>query len=279
MDSIPFPSLAGWFPPDAATVALMATGLVARLGAAVEIAAPSLLPGFGPRSRLALTVVLAGAALPAALGAVPSRAPAATWGTLLVLTATEACIGIALGIAIAALVGAVAWAGEILGGAAGLSWTDGVEDEAAGVAAGVPRVARVVALAAFLAAGGLEGTVAALVDGVRTLPVGSVNDPRSLLPVAVQGTATALALAVAVALPVLVGLLVFQVVAALALRVGGCEPGPGLLHAATGLVLLALLCHGAPAWSTAAGPRLLPALEHHLAPLPAGSAPNEGGVR
>ncbi len=273
--------LSTWLSPQTAAWSLVSAGLLARMGAAVETAAPSLLPGVGPRARLAVTVLLAGAALPAALAVTSGRAPTPTWGALLVMVAAEACIGMALGLAVAALVGAVAWAGEILGGASGLSWTDGMEEESAGVSAGVPRLARVVALAAFLAAGGLEGTVAALVDGVRTVPVGTVHDPSGFVPVAVQGTATALALAVSLALPVLVGLLVFQLVAALVLRVGGCEPGPGLLHAATALVLLALVLHGAPAWTMAAGPRLLPTLERHVDAVPATPVRSGrgGGVR
>lgn len=279
MDAIASSLLPAWLSPDAAALPLVATGLLTRMGAAVETGAPSLLPGVGPRARLAVAVLLTGAALPTALAAAPSRAAVPTWGAILVTAATEACIGIALGLVVAALVAAFAWAGEILGAAAGLAWTDGVEEEAAGVSAGVPRLARVVALAAFLAAGGLERTVATLVDGVRTVPVGTVTDPAAFVPVAVQATATALALAVALALPLLVALLVFQFVAALALRVGGCEPGPGLLHAATALVLLALLCHGSPAWTVAAGPRLLPTLARHLEPLPAAPARGAGGVR
>lgn len=279
MDADPLSLPAVWLSTHAAALPLVATGLLARVGAAVEIAAPALLPGVGPRSRLAVSVVLAGAALPAALAAVPGRAAAPTWGTLAATAATEACLGLALGLALAALLGAIAWAGEILGAAAGLSWTDGVEDDAGGVAAGVPRLARALALVAFLAAGGLEGSVAALVDGVRTLPVGSVSDPGTLVDVAVRGTATALAIAVAVALPSLVALLVFHLVVALALRVGGCEPGPGLLHAATALLLLGLVCHGAPVWTAAAGPRLVPVLARHLEPVPAAASPGAGGGR
>lgn len=271
MDAIPFP-----FPwPEDGTLPLVAAGLLTRVVAVTEIAAPTILPGVGVRSRFALAVLVAGAALPAALAAAPIRAAPPTWGTFLTTAATEAGIGIALGLAVAALVGVVTWAGEILGGAAGLAWTDGVEEEAAEASAGVPRLARSLALAAFLAAGGLGGTVATIVDGVRTLPIGTAPGPAPLETVAIQATAAAVSLAVALALPALVGLLVFHVVVALVIRVGACDPGPGLLHGATALLLIAMLCHGAPAWWDAAGARLVPALAGHLDAAPASS----GGAR
>jgi len=81
-------------------------------------------------------------------------------------------------------------------------------------------------------------------------------------------------LAVSLAVPALAAVLVFQVVAALALRTASCDPGPGMLHAFTALVVLATIFVNASAWSRAAGPRLLPALAAAIAapaPVPSPS--------
>ncbi len=261
-----------WFGGGALPV--VAAGLFVRVAAAVEVVGPALLPGVSGRTRLAAASVLSAAALPAALHAT-SAVPTAEWSTLLPVLGLEA----------AALVGAVGWAGEILGGASGLAWSDADADDPPGTSAGFPRLARVAALGAFVVAGGLEGVVVALVDGVGRLPVGTAGAPGtlgslgSLGSLAIQGTAAAVSLAVALALPMLLALLVFHLVTALALRVGACESGPGLLHAASALVLLAMFWHGADAWTGVAGPRLLPLLERHLDPPRAALGSDTDGGR
>jgi len=264
-----------WFGGGALPV--VAAGLFVRVAAAVEVVGPALLPGVSGRTRLAAASVLSAAALPAALHAT-SAVSTAEWSTLLPMLGLEACVGVASGLVVAALVGAVGWAGEILGGASGLAWSDADADDPSGTSAGFPRLARVAALGAFVVAGGLEGVVVALVDGVGRLPVGTAGAPGTLGSLAIQGTAAAVSLAVALALPMLLALLVFHLVTALALRVGACESGPGLLHAASALVLLAMFWHGADAWTGVAGPRLLPLLDRHLEPprVSSGSATDGG---
>jgi flagellar biosynthesis protein FliR len=271
-----------WFGGGALPV--VAAGLFVRVAAAVEVVGPALLPGVSGRTRLAAASVLSAAALPAALHAT-SAVPTAEWSTLLPVLGLEACVGVASGLVVAALVGAVGWAGEILGGASGLAWSDADADDPPGTSAGFPRLARVAALGAFVVAGGLEGVVVALVDGVGRLPVGTAGAPGtlgslgSLGSLAIEGTAAAVSLAVALALPMLLALLVFHLVTALALRVGACESGPGLLHAASALVLLAMFWHGADAWTGVAGPRLLPLLERHLDPPRASLGSDTDGGR
>ena len=265
-----------WFGGGALPV--VAAGLFVRVAAAVEVAGPAFLPGVSGRTRLAAASVLSAAALPAALHAT-SAVPTAEWSTLLPVLGLEACVGVASGLVVAALVGAVGWAGEILGGASGLAWSDADADDPSGTSAGFPRLARVAALGAFVVAGGLEGVVVALVDGVGRLPVGTAGAPGMLGSLAIQGTAAAVSLAVALALPMLLALLVFHLVTALALRVGACESGPGLLHAASALVLLAMFWHGADAWTGVAGPRLLPLLDRHLEPPRASSGSATDGGR
>ena len=265
-----------WFGGGALPV--VAAGLFVRVAAAVEVAGPAFLPGVSGRTRLAAASVLSAAALPAALHAT-SAVPTAEWSTLLPMLGLEACVGVASGLVVAALVGAVGWAGEILGGASGLAWSDADADDPSGTSAGFPRLARVAALGAFVVAGGLEGVVVALVDGVGRLPVGTAGAPGMLGSLAIQGTAAAVSLAVALALPMLLALLVFHLVTALALRVGACESGPGLLHAASALVLLAMFWHGADAWTGVAGPRLLPLLERHLDPPRASLGSDTDGGR
>ena len=224
---------------------------------------PACLPGWWS-ARLALGLLVALAALPAAFIASPLATAELTLSAALATIAGEACVGLCLGLTVAAAVSAVAWAGEILGSVAGLAWEDGEEDEAAGSSAGVARLARWLSLAGFLAAGGLDIVLVSLIDAVRSMPVGFLSGSATALPTfetwAVRMPSMAIGLAVSLAVPALAAVLVFQVVAALALRTASCDPGPGMLHAATALIVLATIFVNAPAWSRAAGPRLLPTL-------------------
>lgn len=260
-----------WLATGDGALAWVAACLVARLAATVELAAPAILPSISLRSRAAVTALVALAALPAAL-ALPGAAavPPGGWGAAGIVLAAEAAIGVAGGLAVAALAGGLQWAGEILGAASGLAWSDGDGDDDAAGMAGAPRLARWVALAAFVAAGGIGGTVAAVIDGTRFVPPGSAGSaaPAALLPLAVDASSMALSLAVALSLPVLAALVALHLAAAILLRVGECEAGPGLLPAATALVVLAALAHGAGDWSAAAGQRLRPVVESAAALAP-----------
>ena len=243
---------------------IVAAGLLARVVVGIEVAAHGLLPTVEFKARLALGLLVALAALPAAFIASPLATAELTLSAALATIAGEACVGLCLGLTVAAAVSAVAWAGEILGSVAGLAWEDGEEDEAAGSSAGVARLARWLSLAGFLAAGGLDIVLVSLIDAVRSMPVGFLSGSATALPPfetwALRMPSMAIGLAVSLAVPALAAVLVFQVVAALALRTASCDPGPGMLHAATALIVLATIFVNAPAWSRAAGPRLLPTL-------------------
>ena len=121
---------------------IVAAGLLARVVVGIEVAAHGLLPTVEFKARLALGLLVALAALPAAFIASPLATAELTLSAALATIAGEACVGLCLGLTVAAAVSAVAWAGEILGSVAGLAWEDGEEDEAAGSSAGVARLAR-----------------------------------------------------------------------------------------------------------------------------------------
>lgn len=265
-----------WLAAGDGALAWVAACLVARLGATVEIAAPAILPTITLRSRAAVTALVTLAAMPAALsGPAAATVPPGSVVALGAIVVAELLIGLAGGLAIAALAGGLAWAGEILGVASGLAWSDGDGDDEA---AGAPRLARWVALAAFVAAGGIGGVVAAVIDGTRLVPPGSAGatPPAALVALAVDASSAALSLAVALALPVLAAILALHLAAAIVLRVGECEAGPGLLPAATALAVLAALVHGAGDWTAVAGERLRPVVEAAAALAP-GITPDAAG--
>ena len=275
--------LAAWLPGAGP---LVFVALLARIAIGMEMAAPALLPTVEMRTRLGFSLLLTLAALPAALttSLLAVNGPAAvslTGGGTLAAIAGEAVIGVGLGLAVSALVSAVAWSGDILGTVSGLAWDDGQEGGASDTPAGVARLARWVALAAFLSAGGLEAVVAGFVDGVRTVPVGLLSHgdtpPEAMAALVTTIPATAIGLAVMLAIPALVAVLAFQLAATTCLRVSACDPGPGLLHAATALVLLVTISVSAAGWSDAAGQRLLPMVSATFNGAPAGGLPGSAG--
>lgn len=248
-----------------------AAGLFLRVAAIVEIAAPAIVPGVPFRARVAASALVALAGLPALLVSQPPSAAAAGWDAAATLLAGEAFVGAALGFVVATLASAVGWAGAVLGDAAGLSWP--ADDEVA--EAGVAALARWFSLGVFVSAGGLAGAVLAVIDGIRVLPIGCLTAgtaPDTFVGLAVAACSSAIGLAVAVALPGLAAILAFQMVAAMVLRAGACAAGPGLVHAAGALVLLAALFHGVSGWSEAAGPRVGHAIDGLLAPAARGTA-------
>lgn len=255
----------------------LTAGLFVRVALIVEVAAPAVVPGVALRTRLAAAAILTLTCLPAALA---GPAPSATavpsgWPGTAALVAGETLVGAAFGFVVMALASALCWSGALLGGVSGLAW-QGDDD---GQEAGVEALARWLALGVFVGAGGLAAAVLAVVDGTRVLPVGAIVAGSATIPLVdlvVGASSSAIALAVAVALPGLAAILAFHVVAALVLRAGACAPGPGLVQAATALVLLAALYHGASGWGEAAGPRVRHAIDGLLPPA-AGST--TGAVR
>lgn len=262
------------FLPDAGRVLEpLAAGLFARMAAIVLVVAPTVVPGVSLGSRLAAALVLTLAALPAALAVsvAEGTGPASGWSAMAALVAGESLVGAALGFVVAALAGAVAWGGAVLGGASGLAWQPDDDGPEAGVAA----LARWFSLGAFVGAGGLTGVVVAVIDGTRALPVGSMvaGDTSTLVGLVAGASSSAIALAVAVSLPGLVAILAFHLVAALVLRAGTFAAGPGLVPAAMALVVMAALFHGASDLGAAAGARVRHTIDGML--VPAGERPAE----
>jgi len=261
-------ALAEAFATPAGPALLVAVGLLARVVVALETSAHALLPTVEFKTRLALGLIVSLAALPAALVASPLTSTGLTATSALGAIAGEACLGLCLGLAAAAAVSAVAWAGDLLGSVAGLAWEDGEEEGSAGSPAGVARLARWLAVGGFVAAGGLDVVLLSLTDGVRSMPIGFVAGGTLSWPEleawALRMPTLAFGFAVSLAVPTVAAVLVFQLAAAIALRAASCDPGPGLIHAATALVVVATIAVNAGAWSRAAGPRLLPPLASSL---------------
>jgi flagellar biosynthetic protein FliR len=240
-----------------ASFALVAVGVAARTVAAVGTCASAAFPESSWRVRMSLAAILSIVALPAAWAASRGMVPVGT-GMAIVL-AGEALVGLAMGAAVAAVVGASGWAGEVLGSVSGLSWADDFDPAGDAQSAGIARLGRWLGLGAFVAAGGQQAIVAGLIDSVHYLPVGTAF-PASGLPgltapeaLILQLPAQAIALALTMAIPALVAVLAAHLATAICLRSVPCAPGPGLLQGVAALVLLGALYLGADAWGGSHG--------------------------
>lgn len=235
---------------EPALAALVAAGVVARMAGAVAAGTLPIVPGLSVRIRMAVAVALSLVAVPAALAAELSAGSPAALAPAPLVVLGEAVVGLAMGTAVALVVGAAAWAGGMLGSVSGLTWADDFDPAADGGSAGVERLAWWIGLGAFFAAGGQLTLVAGLVDGVRTVPIGAAwTSADGFAAVLVNAPAVALRLAVGLATPALVAVLAFHLAAAICMRTVAFAPGPGLLQALASLVLLAAVYAGADAWA------------------------------
>ena len=238
--------------------ALVAAGVFARVASTVA-AGVVLLPELSFRIRFALALALAAAAFPAALDA--HRLHSATAGTaahatllpVLPLLAGELLVGMAMGAAASAVASAGAWAGGILGSVAGLSWADDFDPDGDAQSAGMARLAWWISFGCFLTAGGLQGIVAGILDGVRLMPVGTLLGAQggaaaARADLAINVPALALSLAVTIAVPALVAVIAFHLTTAICLRTVPFATGPGFLQALAAMVLLAAIYVGADSW-------------------------------
>lgn len=234
---------------------VLAVGVLARV-LGIMGGAAAVLPEVSVRIRLALAVALTATALPLAVATHrldPAATPDGNVGGLLVMIVGEAAVGLALGAALAAIAAAGAWAGGVLGSMAGLSWADDFDPDGDAQAAGMARFAWWTSAGVFLAAGGLQTIVAAIVDSVRMLPIGTVL-PAAGMPrpgiehIAADLPATAFSLALALAVPALLAVLAFHLTTAIALRAVPFSAGAGFLQALAALVLLGAVSLGADAW-------------------------------
>lgn len=232
--------------------AAVAVGVVARLAAATAVGGLPITAATSLPVKAACVCGLSVAAWPAACGAAGTIEPAGILGGIVPLLAGEAVVGLGLGMAVAAVLAAAAWAGTLLGSVSGLSWADDFTPEGDAQAAGITRLAWWLGLMGFLAAGGHLALVAGLVDTFRTLPVGAVSAAgggfATLLPLIAAAPATGLSLALLLAGPALAAVLAFHVAASVAVRVGRFDPGQGLLQSLASLVVLAAVCVAADSW-------------------------------
>lgn len=230
--------------------ALVAAGLAARLAVAVAVGGLPLTAGTGIQVRIAAVLALTVAAW-------PTSAATASVGTAgitpaAIVIAGEAIVGLGLGVSLAAVFAAAAWAGTLLGSVSGLAWADDFTPDADPQSAGIARLAWWLGLAGFVAAGGHLQLVAGLVDSVRTLPVGALagqgGGPAGMASIVASAPGVGLGIALALAGPALAAVLVFHVAAAVAVRVGRVDPGQGLVQSLASLVVLAGVCLAADAW-------------------------------
>jgi flagellar biosynthesis protein FliR len=229
--------------------AVVVAGVLARMAVAVWAGGMPLAAGAGFRVQAAVALVLAVAATPAALAASPT--PSLSGSSVLGLLFGEALVGLGIGLAAAAVFASASWAGQLLGSVTGLSWADDFGEGSGAESAGVGRLAWWLGLAGFVAAGGHEAIVAGLVDGVRSLPVGAIATAAArdnLLELVAAMPSIGLSLAISLALPALAAVLACHLVAAIAVRSVGFDPGQGLLQAVASLVLLAAVCGGTDSW-------------------------------
>lgn len=254
-----------WLTPFTPAHAVVVAGVLARMMAAVWAGGMPLATGTGVRVQAAVATALAVAATPAALAASPT--PSLSGSSILGLLFGEVVVGLGIGLAAAAVFASASWAGQLLGSVTGLSWADDFGEGSGTESAGVGRLAWWLGLAGFVAAGGHEAIVAGLVDGVRSLPVGAVAAAAvrdNLLELVAAMPSIGLSLAISLALPALAAVLACHLVAAIAVRSVGFDPGQGLLQAVASLVLLAAVCGGTDSWIGGFAAAVQPPLERCL---------------
>jgi flagellar biosynthesis protein FliR len=226
---------------------MIAAAVLARVGVATLVATAAVFPAATLRTRAALGILLAAVALPLA-ATHPAAEPLGPWP---LVVAGEAVVGLGFGLAVALVLAAAAWAGGVLGTAAGLSWADDFDPDGDAQAAGMARLCHWLALGGFLAAGGHLAVVAGILDGMRSLPVGAVvagGLTAGVVPLVTTLPTLALALAVSLALPALTAVLVFHAVGAVCLRTIRFVPGQGMVQSLAAIVLLAAVAIGAETW-------------------------------
>jgi flagellar biosynthetic protein FliR len=229
---------------------VLAGAVLARMAAAVFAGALPLTGQVPLKVRVMLAVCLTVLALPAAGH---SRAASLAAQPLPIVIVGEAVVGLGLGLVVAAIVAAAAWAGGLLGSVSGLSWADDFATPSGDPEpTGVARLAWWLGLAGFFAAGGHLAVVAGLLESVRLMPVGCLFAGQrvepSLVAVVVTAPALALSLVTALAVPVLAAVVTFHLAVAICLRTVRFDPGQGLLQALAAIVLMFAFLAGAEAW-------------------------------
>jgi flagellar biosynthesis protein FliR len=232
---------------------VLAAAVLARMSAAVFAGALPLTDQVPFKVRGVLAVCLTVLALPAAGH---SRAASLAAQPLPIVIVGEAVVGLGLGLVVAAIVAAAAWAGGLLGSVSGLSWADDFATPSGDPEpTGVARLAWWLGLAGFFAAGGHLAVVTGLLESVRVMPVGSLfavggsgGAESPLVAVVTAAPALALALVMALAVPALAAVVTFHLALAICLRTVRFDPGQGLLQALAAIVVMFTFIAGAEAW-------------------------------
>jgi flagellar biosynthesis protein FliR len=233
---------------------VLTAAVLARMSAAVFAGALPLTEQVPFKVRGVLAICLTVIALPAAghsRGASLAAEPLPTGLPGVVIS--EAVVGLGLGLVVAAIVAAAAWAGGLVGSVSGLSWADDFATPSGDPEpTGVARLAWWLGLAGFFAAGGHLAVVAGLLESVRVMPVGSLfaagGAESPLVAVVAAAPAVALSLVMALAVPALAAVVTFHLALAICLRTVRFDPGQGLLQALAAIVVMFTFIAGAEAW-------------------------------
>ena len=242
-------------PADWSSALVPAACACARMTAAVAVGGLPLAGVVPLRVRATIAVALAVVAMPQAVAAPAGLTPLAIVG--------EAVVGAGLGLVVAAIGAAAAWAGAVIGSLSGLSWADDFAPADDPQAAGLARLAAWMGLAGFLAAGGHLAVVAGLVDSFRVIPLGA--SPGAITPRVTGAADVALGLALMLAGPALAAVVVFHVATAVCVRTVRFMPGQGMLQAAAAALALGMVVAGAPAWLDGFGVAARNRIERDLA--------------
>jgi len=229
---------------------VLTAAVLARMSAAVFAGVLPLTEQVPLRVRGLLAVCMTALALPTASAV---RAPSWAAQPLPLVIGGEAVVGLGLGLVVAAIVAAAAWAGGLVGSVSGLSWADDFATPSGDPEpTGVARLAWWLGLAGFFAASGHLAVVAGLLESVRVMPVGGLfaagGAESQLVAVVVAAPALALSLVTALAVPALAAGVTFHLAVAICLRTVRFDPGQGLLQALAAIVVMFTFIAGAEAW-------------------------------
>lgn len=234
---------------DSTTLPLIpALCALARSAGFVTAGSWPLLPGACPRVRLAATFALTAACLPHAAAASDRSTPLAA-------LPLELLLGAALGGCVAAVSAAVSWAISFAQAALGddgqpTEFTTEPDplDPLVGSCGAMGRLAFWMGTAAFFGAGGERWLVGGFIGSYHTMPPGHWHT-GDLASLAAELAASGFGLAVSLAIPLLAAVVTFRLSTALVLRTSSLSLGPGLLRAASTLMLLAVLWIAGDLWA------------------------------
>lgn len=169
-----------------------------RLGACFMVAPAFGAPAVPPRIR----IVLAGAIALIIAPLVPAPAGVEPFSALgLLVTAQQVLIGVALGFSLRLIFDAVSMGGQLLANSMGLSFAFNMDPMHGTESSVVGQLYGILVLLVFLALNGHLLVIRVLVNGFRTLPVGTASfGPHGLWQVAVWGREIFVG-ALAIALP------------------------------------------------------------------------------